>query len=74
VLYLFVVIVTLTVNVPRNDEIKAAGPVDAIPDVGTVRRRFDEAQWSRWNIARAVSSLAAFACLLCALVEFGRNT
>jgi len=60
--------------VPRNDEIKAAGPVDAIPDVGTVRRRFDEAQWSRWNIARAVSSLAAFACLLCALVEFGRNT
>jgi uncharacterized membrane protein len=74
VLYLVVVVSTIAVNVPRNDEIKAAGRPDDIADLGAVRRRFDERRWARWNAARAVMSLAAFACLLGALVEFGNNT
>ena len=73
VLYLVVVVTTLAVNVPRNDEIKAAGRPDDIADLGAIRRRFDERRWSRWNTARALLSLAAFACLLGALVEFGNN-
>jgi uncharacterized membrane protein len=73
-LYLFVVVSTLAVNVPRNDEIKRAGDPDEIADLGAVRQRFDERRWMRWNAARAVMSLAAFACLLWALVEFSRRT
>jgi uncharacterized membrane protein len=74
VLYLIVVVSTVAVNVPRNDELKAAGRPDDIADLGAVRRRFDERRWARWNAGRAVLSLAAFGCLLTALVEFGSNT
>jgi len=74
VLYLIVVVSTLTVNVPRNDELKAAGRPDEIADLGAVRRRFDERRWSRWNTARALLSLAAFGCLIWGLVEFGSST
>jgi uncharacterized membrane protein len=70
VLYLFVVVTTIAVNVPRNDGIKAAGRPDDIADLGAVRRRFDERRWARWNAERAVLSLAAFACLIGGLVEF----
>jgi uncharacterized membrane protein len=74
VLYVFVVVSTLAVNVPRNDGIKRAGDPDEIADLGAVRQRFDERPWMRWNAARAVMSLAEFACLLRALVEFSRST
>jgi uncharacterized membrane protein len=66
VLYLVGLVITFAVNVPLNDAIKAAGEPDAI-DVGAVRRRFDEARWSRWNLVRALVTLASFACLACAL-------
>jgi uncharacterized membrane protein len=74
VLYLVVVVSTIAVNVPRNDEMKAAGRPDDIADLGAVRRHFDERRWARWNTARAVLSLGAFACLLGALMEFGNAT
>ena len=35
----------MTVNVPLNNAIKAAGDVDRIADLAEVRRRFDEARW-----------------------------
>ena len=44
VLYLFVFIVTIRVNVPRNNEIKAAGDVERMTDPHGVRERFDEAR------------------------------
>jgi len=72
-LYLWVFVSTITVNVPLNDELKAAGDPDRIADVGAVRRRFNEAKWVRWNLVRAVATLAAFVCLLWALVEYGQN-
>jgi uncharacterized membrane protein len=65
-LYLAVVVITVRVNVPRNDEIKAA----ADPDLAAVRRRFDEARWVRWNTVRAVASTAALACLAWGLAEY----
>jgi uncharacterized membrane protein len=70
-LYLAVVGVTMRVNVPLNDGIKAAGDPDRIADLGAVRERFDEATWIRWNMFRAVACTAAFACLAWALVEYG---
>ena len=65
--------ITITVNVPLNDAIKAAGDPDRISDLATVRERFDEARWAGWNVFRALASTAAFGCLAWALVEFGRT-
>jgi len=72
VLYLAVVVITLRINVPLNDGIKAAGDPDRIADLGAVRERFDEATWVRWNIVRTVASTTAFGCLAWALVLHGR--
>ena len=72
VLYLAVVVVTMGVNVPLNDGIKAAGDPDRIADLAAVRARFDEARWVRWNLARAVATTAALGCLAWALVLYGR--
>jgi uncharacterized membrane protein len=72
VLYLGVVVITGTVNVPLNNDIKAAGAPDTIEDLAAVRRRFDEAKWSRWNAVRAVATTVAFGCLAWALVLYGR--
>jgi uncharacterized membrane protein len=71
VLYLLVFVITIRVNVPRNNEIKAAGDVDRLTDPHTVRERFDEARWVRWNHARAFASIVAFGLLAWALVESG---
>jgi uncharacterized membrane protein len=65
-LYLAVIVITVRVNVPRNDEIKAATD----NDLAAVRQRFDEARWVRWNTVRAVASTAALACLAWALAEY----
>lgn len=73
-LYLAAMIITFRINVPRNDAIKSAGEPDAIPDLAAVRAAFDEALWTRWNHVRTVASTAAFACLIWALVLFGRVT
>jgi uncharacterized membrane protein len=72
VLYLAVLVITFRVNVPLNDALKAAGDPDRIADLAAVRDRFDEALWIRWNLVRAVASTAAFACLVRALMLYGR--
>lgn len=71
ILYLAVVVLTVAVNVPLNDAIKAAGVPDDV-DVGQVRSDFNEARWVRSNLVRAVLTLATFLCLAWALVEHGR--
>jgi uncharacterized membrane protein len=68
VLYLFVFVITIGVNVPRNNEIKAAGNVERITDPHVVRERFDEAKWARWNHLRTFASTVAFGLLARALV------
>jgi uncharacterized membrane protein len=74
VLYLLAFVITISVNVPLNNDIKAAGDPDRITDLAAVRERFDEAKWVRWNIVRAITSTAAFGCLTWALVLHGRTT
>jgi uncharacterized membrane protein len=73
VLYLAVFVITVAVNVPLNDRIKAAGDPNRIADLAAVRERFNEARWVRWNLARAVASTAALGCLTWALVQYGRT-
>lgn len=73
-LYLAVIAITVTVNVPLNDGIKAAGPPDRVSDLAGVRREFNEPKWVRWNLVRAVLTTIAFGCLAWALVLLGRAT
>ena len=73
VLHLAVVVTTMRINVPLNDEIKAAGDPGRIADLAAVRDRFHEARWVSWNVFRAVASTVAFGCLAWALVLHGRS-
>ena len=72
VLYVAVVVITLAVNVPLNDGIKAAGDPDGIADLAGVREQFNEARWVGWNLLRALATTIAFGCLAWALVLLGR--
>ena len=72
VLYGAVIVITGTVNVPLNNALDAAGePADAA-DAAVTRARF-ETRWVRWNVARAVLSTAALACLAWALALHGAS-
>jgi uncharacterized membrane protein len=67
-----VIAITVTVNVPLNDGIKAAGAPECVSDLAGVRRDFNEPMWVRWNLVRAVLTSIAFGCLAWALVLLGR--
>jgi uncharacterized membrane protein len=69
--YIAVLAVTFAVNVPLNNALDRAGAT--AEDPAEVRRRF-EGRWVRWNAARSVLSLAAFCCLIWAVVLHGRLT
>lgn len=72
-LYLVVIVITLAVNVPLNDALKAAGDPDRIADLARVRRDFNEARWNAWNLVRVILSFAAFLSLLIALTQHRRG-
>ncbi|MEU4602338.1 anthrone oxygenase family protein [Kribbella sp. NPDC023972] len=71
-LNLITVIITIAVNVPRNDALKAAGDPDAI-DVAQARAAFDEARWRTFNGIRVVLDTAAFGLLAWALYLTGKS-
>jgi uncharacterized membrane protein len=71
-LYLVAFVLTVVVHVPLNDAIVAAGDPDRITDLGAVRDAFDETRWANWHAVRTVATIAAFGCLLWALVLHGR--
>jgi uncharacterized membrane protein len=73
VLYLVAFVITIAVNVPLNDGLKAAGNPSHITDLAAVRHRFNEAKWVTWNNIRTGVSLVAFGCLTWALVLYGRT-
>jgi uncharacterized membrane protein len=73
-LYATTSLITIRVNVPLNDQIKAAGDPDSIADLAAVRAEFDEARWVRWNLVRVVASTLAFALLALSLVLSGAGT
>lgn len=73
-LYLVVVIITMAVNVPLNDEIKAAGDPDSMANLAAVRDAFHENRWVAWNVVRTLLSTLAFGLLAWSLVLHGRET
>jgi uncharacterized membrane protein len=73
ILYLIAVVLTIVVNVPLNDAIKAAGDPARI-DVARVRADFDESHWAAWNLVRVATTTTAFAVLAWSLVVYGRAT
>jgi uncharacterized membrane protein len=70
VLDLTTVGITVGVNVPANDRLKAAGDVDDA-EAAAVRSEFDERRWVRWNLVRVVLSVSGFVALLWSLVLAG---
>jgi uncharacterized membrane protein len=68
VLYLASLVVTARVNVPLNDGIKVAGAPDRIADVTSVREQFNEPTWVRWNLVRALLTVAALGWLAWSLL------
>ncbi len=74
VLHVVAMVVTARVHLPRNDAVKAAAdPGTLTPDdLAALRSAFDEAGWVRWNLLRAVTSVAATGLLGWALVLTAR--
>jgi uncharacterized membrane protein len=66
-------VITLGVNVPLKDGIKAAGDPDRIADLTAVRQPFNDTRWAARNIVRAVAATAAFGCLAWALLPHGAH-
>jgi len=63
VLYFIGIVVTMAVNVPLNDAMKAAGDPDHIANIAKVRDDFHEGRWVAWNIVRTLLSLVSFGIL-----------
>lgn len=70
-LHVVMALITLSINVPLNNRIKAAGDPSRISDLAAVRRKFNEARWVRWNKVRALVATAAFGLLTWSLVLYG---
>ncbi len=70
-LYLIAFVITIAVNVPLNDAMKAAGLPAGAADLAAIRVRFAETKWATWNLVRTVTSTAAFGSLVWALVVYG---
>jgi uncharacterized membrane protein len=71
-LYAVMIVVTFAVHVPLNYDLRDAGDPDRIEDLAAVRDDF-VTPWIAWEIVRTVASIAAFGCLVWALVLRGRT-
>ncbi|MFG1626476.1 DUF1772 domain-containing protein [Kribbella sp. NPDC049227] len=69
---LITIIVTIAVNVPLNDALKAAGDPATI-DVAAARAAFDEARWRAFNLLRTLLMLVSFGLLGWALYLTGKS-
>ncbi|HEY3556230.1 MAG TPA: anthrone oxygenase family protein [Kribbella sp.] len=72
VLYLVSMIVTVAVNVPLNDALKAAGDPATI-DAAAARAAFNESKWVAFNLFRTVLALVSFGFLGWALHLTGKS-
>lgn len=62
------VVITGALNVPLNNALDVAGPVDSIRDLAAVRSDFESA-WRRWNVLRTLTSTASVATLAIAALR-----
>lgn len=68
-LYLVGVVITLAINVPLNDAIKAAGDPSSIENLAAVRQQFNETRWAAWNVVRTIVDSASFILLVIATLR-----
>jgi uncharacterized membrane protein len=68
VLYAAAFLITLTLNVPLNSQLAAAGPADQISNPDAVRSVF-EASWVRWNLLRTGLRIGSLTALTIALLR-----
>ncbi|APE38275.1 hypothetical protein BOX37_12540 [Nocardia mangyaensis] len=71
VLYLIAFGITMGISVPLNEELAAAGDPDAVTDPAAVRAAY-EGDWNTWNLNRTLAAIAAFACMIRALIVHSR--
>lgn len=64
---------TITVNVPLNNAIVAAGDPTGVAAT-EVREAFREEWWRTWNLVRTWTSVGTFACMTWALVRHARTS
>jgi uncharacterized membrane protein len=69
VLYGATLVITFRLSIPLNNALDAAGDPDQA-DLPAARRQY-EAAWVRWNNLRTLTSTAAFACLVWAVLQHG---
>lgn len=69
-LYTVMLVVTIAVHFPLNDELTEAGDPARIEDLAAVRDDF-VTPWVAWDIVRTLATTAAFGCLTWALVLRG---
>jgi uncharacterized membrane protein len=62
--------ITAARNVPLNEALDAAGPVEEIADLATVRAAF-EAPWVRWNLYRTIACVLGLIALTVAVARHG---
>jgi uncharacterized membrane protein len=72
VFYLMAFVITFSVHEPLNEQLRTAGGPGLPTGLAAVRAQLDEARWTAWNTARAVTSTIAFGCLTWTLVIRGR--
>jgi uncharacterized membrane protein len=61
-------VISFAGNIPLNDALAAAGPVDKIKDLAAVRADF-ESLWVKLNAARCFTSAGALGCLAWAALK-----
>jgi uncharacterized membrane protein len=70
-LYAVTSVITFAIHLPLNEELKQAGALDGIENLGAVRDDF-VAPWVAWDIVRTLAATAGFGSLAWALVLRGR--
>ncbi len=71
-LYTVTAVITFVIHFPLNEELKRAGDLDGIENLGVVRDDF-VTPWVAWGIVRTLASTVAFGVLAWALVLRGRR-
>ena len=71
--YTLMVLITVTVHFPLNQQLTNAGDPANIENLAAIRDDF-LTPWIAWNIARTLALTAAFGCLASALLLRGRTT
>jgi uncharacterized membrane protein len=70
--YVAAFLITLTLNVPLNDQLATAGDPARIADPAAVRAAY-ESPWVMWNNIRAIASTLAFVCSALAFRWIGKR-